>query len=164
VAHPDLLAEIVASESCRSDEAGCARPLGLRADAVVSHVERGRLEELAAFDLSPVRSRLVEQELLPEQWVDVAILEFRRYLALRLVSPEPVMMLSAVVDEVWHATILFTRLYADLCHRVFRHFLHHDPGMQPVADPSAEWRVFEAGYTTLFGAPGALWRAGQPLD
>ena len=94
----------------------------------------------------------------------MAILEFRRYLALRLVSPEPVMMHSAVVDEVWHASILFTRLYANLCQRVFGHFLHHDPEMQPVADPSAEWRIFEECYTALFGTPGALWQAWQPLD
>ena len=164
VAHADLLAETIASESRRAKEGGLGRPLGLRTDAVLSGGERRGVEELAAFDLTLVRSRLVQQGLLSEEWADMAILEFRRYLALRLVSPEPVMMHSAVVDEVWHASILFTRLYANLCQRVFGHFLHHDPEMQPVADPSAEWRIFEECYTALFGTPGALWQAWQPLD
>jgi len=164
VAHRDLSAEILASESRRAREEGSGRALGLRLDAILSSDERRRLEELAAFDLTLVRRRLVQQELLPEAWVDLAILEFQRYLAVRLLSPQPVMMLSAVVDEVWHQSILFTRLYAELCQRIFGHFLHHDPEMQPTTDPSAEWRLFEQHYAALFGAPGALWQAWQPLE
>jgi hypothetical protein len=164
VVHPDLPTEIIASESRRAREGGLGRPLGLRADAILSYGERRGVEELAAFDFTLVRSRLVQQGLLSEEWADMAILEFRRYLALRLLSVEPVMMLSAVVDDVWHASILFTRLYADLCQRVFGHFLHHDPEMQPIGDPGAEWRVFEERYTAFFGTPGALWKAWQPLE
>ncbi len=164
VAHLDLSVEIIAAESRRAGEGGPRRPLGLRADAILSGGERRRVEELAAFDFTVVRSRLVQEGLLPETWVDLAILEFRRYLTLRLLSPQPVMMLSAAVDEVWHQSILFTRLYADLCQRIFGRFLHHDPEMQPITDPGAEWRVFEERYTALFGAPGALWQAWQPLE
>ena len=164
VVHPDLPTEIIASESHRAREEGLGRPLGLCADAILSCSERRGVEELAAFDFTLVRSRLVQQGSLSEDWADVAILEFRRYLALRLLSPSPVMMLSADVDEVWHASILFTRLYADLCQRVFGHFLHHDPELEPIADRCAEWRVFEERYTVLFGPPGALWQAWKPLE
>ena len=164
MARSDRPAEIIASESHRAGQGGSGRPLGLRTDAILSCRDQRRVEELAAFDFTLVLRRLVEQGSLSEEWAEPAILEFRRYLALRLVTPGPVMMLSAVVDEVWHASILFTRLYADLCQRVFGHFLHHDPEMQPIADPSAEWRVFEERYTALFGAPGALWQAWQPLE
>jgi hypothetical protein len=165
LAQPDLRAETIASEEDRrAKPEGSGRPLGLRTDAILGFGERRRVDELAAFDFTLVRSRLVRQGSLSEEWVDMAILEFRRYLVVRLLSPEPVMMLSAVVDEVWHASILFTRLYADLCQRIFGHFLHHDPEMQPIADPSAEWRVFEDRYTALFGTPGALWQAWRPLD
>jgi hypothetical protein len=160
----DLLAEINASERRRTRQGGLGRPLGLRTDAVLSQDERRSIEELATFDFTLVRRRLIQQGSLSEEWADVAILEFRRYLALRLLSPDPVMMLSADVDEVWHASILFTRLYANLCQRVFGHFLHHDPETEPIADPSAEWRVFEERYTVLFGPPGALWQAWQPLE
>src|SRR5215467_2317984 len=161
---PGLLAEIIASESRRARQGGMERPLGLRTDAILSYGERRGLEELAAFDFTPVRQRLIQQGSVSEECADLAILEFRRYLALRLLSPGPVMMLSAVVDEVWHASILFTRLYANLCERVFGHFLHHAPETEPIADPSTEWRVFEERYTALFGPPGALWRAWQPLE
>jgi hypothetical protein len=164
VTHADLQAEVIASESRRARQGGSGRLLGLSTDAILSRDERRRVEELAAFDFTPVRRRLVQQGSLTEEWADIAILEFRRYLAVRLLSPGPVMMLSAVVDEVWHASILFTRLYADLCQRVFGHFLHHDPEMQPIVDPGAEWRVFEERYTVLFGPPGALWQAWQPLE
>jgi len=164
VAYPRLLAEFVPSESFRAGEGGSARPLGLRADATLTRGERRRIEELAAFDFTLVRRRLIQQGSLSEEWADPAILEFRRYLALRLLTPGPVMMLSAVVDEVWHASILFTRLYADLCERVFGHLLHHEPEMQPIADPRAEWRFFEERYTALFGPPGAFWQAWQPLE
>jgi hypothetical protein len=164
VAHPDRPAEIIAAENRCAKRGRLGRPLGLRTDAILSRGERRSVEELAAFDFTLVRCRLVQQGSLSEDWADVAILEFRRYLALRLLSPDPVMMLSAVVDEVWHTTILFTRLYADLCRRVFGHFLHHDPEMQPIADSAAQWRVFEERYTALFGPPGALWQAWQPLE
>ena len=164
VAHSDLPAEIIAPESRCAKRGRLGRPLGLRTDAVLSQDERRRIEELATFDFALVRRRLIQQGSLSEEWVDVAILEFRRYLALRLLSPGPVMMLSADVDEVWHASILFTRLYADLCQRVFGHFLHHDPELEPIADPCAEWRVFEERYTVLFGPPGALWQAWKPLE
>jgi len=164
LAYPCLQAEFVPSESCRAREGALARQLGLRADVILSRGEQRRIEELAAFDLTLVRRRLVQQGSLHEEWADLAILEFRRYLALRLLSPGPVMMLSAVVDEVWHASILFTRLYADLCERVFGHLLHHEPEVLPIADPRAEWRFFEEHYTALFGPPGAFWQAWQPLE
>ena len=163
MAHPDLQAEIVASESRRAREGGSG-PLGLRADAVLNSSERRKVEALAAFDFTLVRRRLVQQATLSEAWADLAILEFRRYLAVRLLSPQPVMMLSPVVDEVWHTSILFTRLYADLCRRVFGHFLHHDPEMEPGAAAHAEWRVFDERYSALFGTPGALWQAWQPIE
>ena len=164
MAHPNVPGEIIAPESRYAKWGRLGRPLGLRTDTVLSQDERRSVEELATFDFTPVRRRLVQQGSLSEEWVDVAILEFRRYLALRLLSPSPVMMLSADVDEVWHTTILFTRLYADLCRRVFGHFLHHDPETDPITDPRAEWRLFEERYTVLFGPPGALWQAWQPLE
>lgn len=162
--HPDRRAEMIASESRCAKRGRLGRPLGLRTDAILSQDELRRIEELATFDFTLVRGQLIQQGSLSEEWADVAILEFRRYLALRLLSPDPVMMLSADIDEVWHASILFTRLYADLCRRVFGHFLHHDPATEPLADRSAEWRVFEERYTVLFGPPGALWQAWRPLE
>src|SRR5215831_6039464 len=164
MAHSELSAEILASEGRPARQGASGRLLGLRPDVILRRDETRAVEELAAFDLALVRRRLILQGSVSEEWADLAIMEFRRYLALRRLSPGPVMMLSAVVDEVWHASILFTRLYADLCERVFGHLLHHEPEVLPIADPRAEWRFFEEHYTALFGPPGAFWQAWQPLE
>jgi hypothetical protein len=36
-------------------------------------------------------------------------------------------MISPIVDEVWHAFILFTSDYAAFCDEVFGRFVHHAP-------------------------------------
>lgn len=38
-----------------------------------------------------------------------------------------VSMPSQIVDEAWHAFILFTRDYQEFCHRGFGRYLHHTP-------------------------------------
>lgn len=60
---------------------------------------------------------------------------------------------SRVVDEGWHALILHTALYADLCHRHGR-FVHHHPGYDPTHyDPEI-----------LDRTRAAIERAGYPVD
>ncbi|WP_349307929.1 MULTISPECIES: hypothetical protein [unclassified Streptomyces] len=67
---------------------------------------------------------------------------------------------SRVVDEGWHALILHTRLYANLCSR-FGVFVHHTPGYDPTFyDPEildrAGAMIGEAGYAVdaeLWGSP-----------
>src|SRR4051812_43087948 len=86
-----------------------------------------RLRTLEAFDLAPVRNRLLRTEQLDPQLIDLLIFEFRRYLALRLMKGHPEPMLSRAVDEIWHAALLYTRIYGELCNQVFGVFVHHDP-------------------------------------
>ncbi|MFZ3569294.1 glycine-rich domain-containing protein [Streptomyces sp. BH034] len=67
---------------------------------------------------------------------------------------------SRVVDEGWHALILHTSLYADLCAR-FGRFVHHHPGYDPTNyDPQILERtramIERAGYSVdpdLWTAP-----------
>lgn len=67
---------------------------------------------------------------------------------------------SRVVDEGWHALILHTALYADLCRRHGR-FVHHHPGYDPSHyDPEILDRtraaIEDAGYSVdpeLWGNP-----------
>jgi hypothetical protein len=132
-------------------------PLGVRADAPLTAGQLHRLATLHHYDLGPVRSRLLRKELLTPALVDLMIFEFRRYLGLRLVQGRSVPMLSRAVDEVWHTTLLFTRLYADLCEQVFGSFLHHDPATEPWPDLEERWSDFCASYDRLYGPPGRLW-------
>ena len=143
------------------------RPLGVLPDLPLTAALWDSLRTLENYDLSVVRSRLLKEGAVEAALIDEAIFEFRRFLGLVLVSDSPVMMFSAAVDEVWHTSVLFTRLYADLCEQAFGYFVHHDPeltpepdsGMPPGPDADASWRDFAAAYRGLYGeAPGNIWR------
>ena len=58
---------------------------------------------------------------------------------------------------MWHACLLLTHLYAELCERAFGHFLHHEPNDGVDPHPEWAWRVFAEGYTRLYGEIGPLW-------
>lgn len=137
------------------------RPLGLRAQVSLTEQQRQSLQILEAYDLGAVRSRLLRQGAMPSTWVDEAILEFRRYLGLRVLSPEPPAMLSKPVDEVWHASLLFSRTYADMCEQVFGFFVHHEPAAGVDPDPAATWQRFVDAYRAAYGEPGRLWQMGH---
>jgi hypothetical protein len=137
-------------------------PLGLRRDAILSDVQLRALRRLQEYDLSAIRTRMIDADVLPVTLVDDAIFEFRRYLAVRLVAGRPVSMLSRPVDSVWHTCLLFTRLYADLCQSVFEEFVHHDPGTETPKELKSGWVDFKAQYDALFGLPGPLWQLWQP--
>lgn len=51
----------------------------------------------------------------------------RDYFVLCLHSRQMVAMPSQVVDDAWHAFILYTRAYELFCRRAFGRFLHHTP-------------------------------------
>lgn len=137
------------------------RPLDAQLDASLTDEQLRRLDILEHYDLSPVRSRLLKDGLMPSSWVDEAIWEFRRYLAVTLIVPEYVGMFSKPVDDVWHTCLLFSRLYADLCQQVLGEFLHHEPSAE--AEPTSRHgqREFEEAYGAMFGPPGRLWRMGE---
>lgn len=86
-----------------------------------------------------------------------AFLEFKRYVALVIMTGGGVPMMSPKVDEVWHQFILFTEEYARFCNAVLGHFMHHRPRM--VADPRDPdgARRFIALYGGAFGPLPPIW-------
>jgi hypothetical protein len=136
---------------------GLGYPLGIRAQLPLDASQVRALRALEQFDLSPVRDRLLRTELLTPSLVDLMIFEFRRYLGLRLLLGRSVPMLSRAVDEVWHTTLLYTRLYAELCDQVFGYFVHHDPAMEAWTDRDERWRDFAEAYTQVYGPLEVLW-------
>ena len=116
----------------------------------------------AEFDLSRVERRLSEHGLLPESWIDECVLEFRRYMILNLVQPNKQPMFSPYVDEVWHQTILFTRMYHELGESVAGKYFHHEPldGDDPtdeIVEDTAAFDEFRATYEGLFGPLPDIW-------
>ncbi len=69
---------------------------------------------------------------------------------------------SRIVDEGWHALILHTAKYADLCKRLGG-FVHHYPGWDPTHyDPPILDRTREAIARLGWAADAQLW--GPPSD
>ncbi|MGP3949142.1 glycine-rich domain-containing protein [Streptomyces sp. 7N604] len=74
--------------------------------------------------------------------------------------PDLALAPSRIVDEGWHALLLHSKLYADLCAR-FGEFVHHYPGCDPTHyDPPILERtravISELGYAAdegLWGSP-----------
>lgn len=136
------------------------QPLGVRPEVPLTAAQRHTLRVLQDYDLTPVRDRLLREGAMPAAWLDEALLEFRRYLGLRALYGQPLLMASKPVDAVWHTCLLFTRLYADLCQQAFGEFVHHDPAAAPLPDPGARWQEFVAAYERYYGPLGRLWRLG----
>lgn len=70
---------------------------------------------------------------------------------------------SRIVDEGWHALILHTRTYADLCDSLGGAFVHHVPGYDPTCyDPPILDRTRELIGELGWVADPELW--GPPSD
>src|SRR5262249_50711797 len=149
------------------------RPLGVRADVALTDAQLRTLQALQDFDLSPVRGRLLREAVMPSGWVDEALLEFRRYLGLRVLYSDPIDMFSKQVDDVWHTCLLYWRLYAAYCDAAFGQFVHHEPAAGHDAaspyeaaparpDRETRWSVFQEAYERMYGDLGRLWRMAGP--
>jgi hypothetical protein len=133
------------------------RPLGVRLDLPLTADQLRGLRVLEQFDLTPVRNRLLSDGALPESWVEEALLEFRRFLGLQLIEAGPRIMFSQHVDRVWHTSLLFTRLYADLCQQSFGYFFHHEPASDSTVLPAGRFEDFAQLYRRAYGEPSRLW-------
>jgi hypothetical protein len=130
-----------------------------------SEARTAALRRLWDHDLDAVRDRVAAQHVMPAAVVDDAVLEYRKFMSLVFELRRPAMF-SPEVDEVWHAHILFTRDYTQLCQGVFGGYLHHDPFVagHPRPDLQAAWAKFERAYRTLFGEPSYLWQRPPEPD
>ncbi len=70
--------------------------------------------------------RLMREHGVSEEEAKAAVIETCRFLALCAAYPEKQFVPSPMVDNGWHAFILFTREYANYCSRLGR-FIHHCP-------------------------------------
>lgn len=109
-----------------------------------------RIGQIADEDLTLVVERALERgDLDPVDPEDLE-LEFKRFLAIGLLSrrgivPEEKVGPTETVDEVWHSFIVHTREYVDFCDRVMAGYLHH-----VVATPRAEGEEMRTLLTRYF--------------
>jgi hypothetical protein len=99
------------------------------------------VEAIFALDLDPIKFKLMDKKEglgWTRAEADCQELEYRRFLALLAKYPDAAIVPNTVVDRFWHAHILDTMKYAEDCHHIFGHFVHHFPyfGMRDAEDAS----------------------------
>jgi hypothetical protein len=123
------------------------------------------IDFIMEYPFNEVREKLIRKQALPEEKVDQAITEYRKFLVLARLGHGPLEMFSHYVDEVWHTHILFTRDYAKFCQMAFGRFFHHQPhtGNEKGASQDAATQ-FVSMYTDLFGLFSPLWETAHSSD
>src|SRR4026207_1044491 len=101
------------------------RPFNIPDQIHLSDDQLDGLRLVENYDLWFVIERIRAKGSLLE--TDAAVNEFRKYMALVALGYSELGMHSPEVDEVWHTFILFTREYAEFCHRICGAMIHHRP-------------------------------------
>jgi hypothetical protein len=133
-------------------------------------VLEGRLEEALAFNAPFVIDRLVKDRVADTPaFAEELFTEAKKYLVLCEATPDMTFgMCSAIVDEAWHAFILFTTEYSEYGRRYFGNYVHHSPAdyYQTVdrtenasrSLKEASFNEFRQRYEELYGHPlPAVW-------
>lgn len=109
---------------------------------------------ISAWDLTEVKEYAVDNGVFERAEIDSAEIEYRRYITLCFEYPNIVMPLSKMLDNFWHAHILFTKDYTNMCFKAGGYYLHHLPGI-PGKQKSA-LRICDSDlklYRLAFGEP-----------
>ena len=125
----------------------------------------GQLQEALAFNAPYVIDRLVKDRVVDTAAAaEELFTEAKRYLVLCAATPDTLYgMCSAMVDEAWHAFILFTAEYTEFSHRHFGRYVHHEPA-DDQGEPGGQtpntssFKHFRQRYEDLYGQPlPAVW-------
>jgi hypothetical protein len=133
-------------------------------------VLEGRLAEALAFNAPFVIDRLVKDRVADTPaFAEELFTEVKKYLVLCEATPDMTFgMCSSMVDEAWHAFILFTTEYTEYGDRYFGNYVHHSPAdnYQTVdrtenagrSPKEASFTEFRQRYEELYGHPlPAVW-------
>jgi hypothetical protein len=106
-----------------------------------------KIELIAALNLEREKKALLLKK--PEYADDIGVIEreFKRYLSLSILYPDPDFPLAPAhaVDLLWHELILNTPKYHDICNSVFGFYLHHQP-----EDSASQKRALYAGQLAAY--------------
>jgi hypothetical protein len=131
-------------------------PLGIKY-IHLPHDQFVRLRAIQNYDMWFVAERLERKKSVPHDRIDVAISEFKKYIALIVLGSKGIAMISKEVDEVWHNFILFTHEYANFCQEVVGEFVHHVPRTsrdRTILEPGEK---FLNAYQRIFGEAPQIW-------
>ncbi len=119
---PDAICDLGGPENAICDVGHCDRPIAIATMGVEGAVES------PTFDLTKIRDRVRDNNpKLSEDVLELGELRYRKFLAEAKMNPNSRTSPDLLVDEFWHAHILFTKKYDADCASYFGYFLHHDP-------------------------------------
>lgn len=110
-----------------------------------------RAHLVRSVDLQDAREHLVWSGRLTAVEAIEAERLFRQFLEIIGRDGQNVAAFSPLIDEFWHATILFTRTYSRLCKTCFGRILHHQPATRSFPIPAEAAQNFLDGYRRHFG-------------
>jgi hypothetical protein len=114
------------------------------------------------WSLDQVIARLMRKLQWDQEYAEQVVGEYRRYMALAALYPGESHAPSPLVDEVWHAHLMFTRDYRDFCYLLTSEFIDHCPGRggEDVERLNVAYDTTLARYREQFGEPPTnIWPA-----
>lgn len=87
----------------------------------------------------------------------VAEEELKKYFGLMKRTNKPLAIPSKMVDDIWHAFILFTPQYVSFCNNEFGEYIHHQPNTSETPVPLEALTNFYAEYVAMYGQVHPIW-------
>ena len=79
------------------------------------------------LDLTHIMERVMKEKRWTRRMVEVTTHYYKNFLYLSKKYKEYRFSPSTQIDEIWHAHILYTKDYHEMCEKVFGFYLHHQP-------------------------------------
>jgi hypothetical protein len=121
---------------------------------------------LTGLDLSrPIQYMRERMGYTNESVLDEVRVEYIRYMSLTVAHPETTIPTCKEVDELWHAHILCSHQYLEMCAALRVGYIHHNPCLAADAGTIVgNYNRDTLGlYRRYFGSPHQIWTADQEL-
>lgn len=100
-------------------------------DAGRSHRKKAKIKSI---NFNPYLDTATEHFGLDKSDWDTAAREYSHFLYLvywnKRLEKDTMVVPTKLADTLWHAHILHTRAYTDMCREIFGFYLHHNPGLK----------------------------------
>lgn len=123
------------------------------------------LEDVLSYENNDVVARIARDLDISLEKGGELFMEVKRFLWLASQKSEEKngLIPTPIIDEAWHAFVLFTEDYAEFCEKFFGRFLHHVPHRVGEAqlDQTALHQSIDAMHECFGGKPNAYWDFGS---
>ncbi len=120
---------------------------------------------MGEFDLSRPAQYMVERMGYAAAGIPAIVKEYHRFISLVVTHPGMTIPTCKEVDDLWHAHILCTHQYLDMCKKLGVEYIHHNPCLE--ADRGTIVSNYNDDTLGLlkehFGDLAPIWTADQEL-